>query len=448
MPNYKYRVLLENGKIARGKILALNKSQAIQTLKSQDVQPIAIKRMKENSKKYRRPDYSRLRKAQIKANKKNGRSKIEKVDIKTLTFKDLKEIDVHPFKRVSSKDIISFVNNFYILKKSNFNNIQALESILDAIENPVFKDIVEDILIEVQSGERLYKAMESYPNVFPIVFRNFIRVGEQSGNLDVALLYARDYVESSMELSKKIKKAIIPRVLQFFGIMAAMMIAVVIGVPILESVYEMFNSSQSVPKATLMMLDFTKWFASNWYIVLLSLLLIFLLFIIYYATPRGRYNVDKFLMKGPIVGDLNRNLTTNKFFKAMLLNLKNGMRIQESLEISKNVTNNYYFLSAIETGKANALSGKSWLEPFEYMELFRPMVLQMVGIGMKTDLAEMMEKVNAYLEVEVNEAIERFVKVLPEITYGIVGIAMIAFMITIVVPVVNVYMGGFIDIPS
>lgn len=447
MPSYKYRILLDNGKIARGKILALNKSHAIQSLKNEDVQPISIKRMKENSKKYRRPDYARIKKNLVKQNRKRARTKVN-VDLKKLKFRDLKEIEIHPFRRVSQKDVISFVNNFYILKKSNFNNIQALEALIDATENPVFKDIIEDILIEVQSGERLYKAMESYPNVFPLVFRNFIRVGEQSGNLDVALLYARDYVESSMVLSKKVKKAIIPRVLQFFGIMAAMMVAVIIGVPILESVYDMFDSSQEVPKATLMMLDFANWFIANWYIIVLAILAIGLICFIYYATPRGKYNVDKFLIKCPVFGDLNKNIITNKFFKAMLLNLRNGMRIQESLEISKNVTNNYYFLSAIETGKANALAGKSWLEPFEDMELFSSMVIQMVGIGMKTDLSEMMDKVNTYIETEIDESVARFVKVLPEVTYGIVGIALIAFCITVLVPVINVYMGGFIDIPT
>lgn len=445
MPSYKYRVLLDNGKLARGKILAVNKSHAIDSLKNENVQPISIKRMKENSKKYKRPDYSRIKRNLVKQSR--NRTK-PKVDFKNLKFNDLKEIDFHPFTRVSSKDIISFVNNFYILKKSNFNNIQALESLLDATENPVFKDVIEDILIEVQSGQRLYKAMENYPKIFPLVFRNFIRVGEESGNLDVALLYARDYVESSMALTKKVKKAVIPNVLQFFGIMAAMIVAVIVGVPILENVYDMFDSSQSVPKATLMMLNFANWFVVNWYLILLIIIAIVVVVLIYYATPRGKYNIDKMLMLMPVVGDLNRNITTNKFFKAMLLNLRNGMRIQESLEVSKNVTNNYYFLSAIETGKANTLAGRSWLEPFEDMGLFKSMVIQMVGIGMKTDLSEMMDKVNVYIESEVDESLEKFVKVLPDITYTFVGAALIAFTITILVPVINVYMGGFIDIPT
>lgn len=444
MPSYKYRVLLDNGKLARGKILALNKSHAIESLKNENVQPIVIKRMKDGSRKYKRLDSKKIKKVLNRQNKKRPKTK---VDLKNLNFNKLKDIDVHPFTRVSQKDVISFVNNFYILKKSGFNNIQSLEALIDSTENPVFKEAIEDILIEVQSGQRLYKAMEVYPKIFPTVFRNFMRVGEESGNLDVALLYARDYVESSMNLNKKIKRTVIPKVIQFFAIMIAMIVAAVIGVPILQMVYDMFGSTQEIPKATMIMLNFSNWLLAYWYYIVILIAVIVIAVFIYYSTPRGKYNIDKLMITNFVFGPLYKNITTNKFFKAMLLNLKNGMRIQEALEVSKNVTNNYYFLSAIETGKANALAGKSWLEPFEDMKLFSSMVIQMVGIGMKTDLSEMMDKVNLYIESEINESIEKFIKVLPDIMYVFVGLALIAFTITILIPVINVYMGGFIEMP-
>lgn len=148
----------------------------------------------------------------------------------------------------------------------------------------------------------------------------------------------------------------------------------------------------------------------------------------------------------PVVGRLVNNVTINKFFQAMLLNIRNGMRIQESLEVSKNVTNNYYFLSAIEAGKVNALAGNSWIEPFNEKELFNPMVSEMVQIGMKTELSEMMEKLNEYVQMEIDESLTAFVKWLPEVTYVFVGIALIALVITVVVPLTQVYMGSFINV--
>jgi len=59
-----------------------------------------------------------------------------------------------------------------------------------------------------------------------------------------------------------------------------------------------------------------------------------------------------------------------------------------------------------------------------------------------------MEKVNEYIEMELNEALIRFVKFLPEFTYLFVGIVLIAFVITVVLPIVDVYMGGFLEVPA
>ncbi|MCX8073990.1 MAG: type II secretion system F family protein [Clostridia bacterium] len=438
MPDYKYRAALRDGKIVRGKMVAVNKSQVITKLKMSKIQPISIKRMKETRKKVSKSHFDTF---------KNGiqiKNQAPKLDISKVSFSDLKNIDFHPFRRVSSKDLIIFSNTLYILKKARFNNIQALQSLFEGTENPAFKDVVEDILIGVEAGERLNAVMANYPKVFPPMYVNFIKVGEESGSLDVALLHARDYLESSLKLKKQIRSTIIPRSLQFIGIMIALFVSLLIGVPLIQNVYDMFGSKQKLPAATLIAVDITKWMLANWYILVLLIVVLVLGFIIYINTARGRYLWDRFLLKIPVLGNLNKNIMVNKFFLAMLLNLKNGMRIQESLEISKNVTGNYYFLSIVEVGKSNSLSGGSWIEPFGEHGLFKPMVIEMLNIGMKTDLTEMMEKVNEYIKMEIDESIARFVKFLPEITYLFVGIALIAFMITVMVPLINVYMGGFL----
>ena len=57
-----------------------------------------------------------------------------------------------------------------------------------------------------------------------------------------------------------------------------------------------------------------------------------------------------------------------------------------------------------------------------------------------------MEKLNEYIQMQIDESLARFVKWLPEVTYVFVGLALIALVITVVVPLTSVYMGSFIDI--
>lgn len=164
----------------------------------------------------------------------------------------------------------------------------------------------------------------------------------------------------------------------------------------------------------------------------------------YYNTPRGRYSVDKLILTMPVVGNLCTNITVNKFFQAMLLNIKNGMRIQEALEVSKNVAKNYVMLAMIETSINNILIGQSWIEPFEKSGLSSTMITEMLKIGMQTDLAEMMEKLLEYMQIDIDNIIQRIMKVLPQVVTIFVGAVLIFFVIVVLVPIIQVYMGTFL----
>ena len=163
-----------------------------------------------------------------------------------------------------------------------------------------------------------------------------------------------------------------------------------------------------------------------------------------YRTPKGKYKYHYFKYTMPIFGKLIFSLDLSRIMKAMLLNLRNGMRIQESIEVSKNVTNNYVMLSIIENSIKNIMIGQSWIDPFERSGLASPMITEMLKIGMQTDLTEMMEKLVEYMEIDINITLEKIMKTLPQVMYSIVGIVLIFFVVVVVVPMVQVYMGNFL----
>ena len=72
------------------------------------------------------------------------------------------------------------------------------------------------------------------------------------------------------------------------------------------------------------------------------------------------------------------------------------------------------------------------------------MIIEMLNIGMSTDLKEMMGKLLEYLQVDIDNTIAKIMKVLPEIVYLIVGVALIFLVIVVLVPCINVYMGGWL----
>ena len=347
-------------------------------------------------------------------------------------------------EKITQRDLVVFTQNFYLLKKANFNNIHALNTIIESTENVTFKGILEDILAGVEAGENMYTTMEYYENVFPYIYINMIKVGELSGSLTKSLEQAVRYLDETESLNRKLRSILIPNIIQFVLLIVMLVVGTLFAIPAIQSVFDQVGTEEELPAITLWFADFMNVAIQYWYIPVIIILAITGVILLYISTPKGKYNFHYFKYRMPIFGELIFALDFNRLMKAMLLNLKNGMRIQESLEVSKNVVQNYVMLSIIETSINNILIGESWVEPFEKSGLCKPMMTEMLKIGMQTDLTEMIEKLVEYIQIDIDNIMNKIMKALPQIVYVIVGVVLIFFVIVVLVPCVQVYMGNFL----
>lgn len=289
----------------------------------------------------------------------------------------------------------------------------------------------------------MYTTMEYYSNVFPYIYINMIKVGELSGSLENSLEQAVEYLENSDSLRKRVKKIVIPNLLMFFGLTIGTVLAVLFGVPMLKGIFDSVGSNHQLPAVTMWLYNFTISLRSVWYIPVGVILGVVALFYTWISTPKGRYDFDYFKYTMPIFGKLIYLLDFSRLMQCTLLNLQNGMRIQDSLEVSKSVVKNTVMMSMVETAINNIFIGQSWIEPFEDAKLGDAMCIEMLKIGMQTDLPEMIEKMLEYVESDINNTLEKIVKVLPEVAYLFVGVVLIFFVCAVLVPCISLYMGDW-----
>ena len=346
--------------------------------------------------------------------------------------------------KITTRDLEIFTQNFQLLKKAGFNNVHALSTIIKSTENLDLKGILEDILAGVEGGDYMYTTMEYYTDVFPYIYINLIKVGELSGSLEESLSQAMVYLETSSNLNKKLKGILIPNIIQFVVLTIILFIGSMYIIPIIQNVFIEVGSTERLPSYTIAFSNFLNAFVKVWYIPLIIMAIIAAYVYVRAQSPKGRYQWDYFVFTMPLFGKLNYAITLSRVFQTMLLNLKNGQRIQEALEVSKSVTKNYVMLSIIETAINNTITGESWVQPFEESGLTNSMITEMLKIGMQTDLATMVEKIVEYLDMDINVVIERIVKVLPQILYAIVGVLIILVTIVVLVPCITAYMGNYL----
>ncbi len=443
MPEYIYRAVTKQGQIVRNKVEGTSKQNLIKTLKSNELTPIEVVQVSYNSRK---PKVNRRNTINIDDIMKTANS-ANIFQGKTASKQTLREkvsLTLSVSEKITVSDIIIFTQNFYLLKKANFNNIHALSTIINSTDNISFRGVLEDILAGVEAGEYMYTTMEYYSNIFPYIYINMIRVGELSGSLTTSLEQAVKYLEDTTARNKKIRSILIPNIGQFVAIFVLLIIGTIFVLPVIEDVFASVGSSSTLPGITLWFMDFVDWLMMYWYVPVLFIVAIVGAVIGYINTPKGKYNWHYFKYKAPVFGRLIFGIDFSRLMRAMLLNLQNGMRIQEALEVSKTVVKNYVMLSMIETSINNLLIGGSWIEPFENSGLCSSMEIEMLKIGMQTDLSEMMEKLLDYMDVDIQQSLDRIMKVLPEISYLFVGILLIFLVVVVLVPCIQLYMGDWL----
>ncbi len=442
MPTYIYRAMTKSGLVVRNKIESPSRQNLLKTLKGNGLLPIDVQQIRYVGKQQKKAKKNITNIEEIMKNV--NTTNIGKSKPKQLSTKEKINLYFAKTEKITSRDIIIFTQNFYLLKKANFNNIHALDTIIQSTENVSFRGILEDILAGVEAGENMYTTMEYYSNIFPYIYINMIKVGELSGSLTNSLEQAVKYLEESDALTRKLKSILIPNIVQFVLLLVMLFAGTLIAIPTIQGIFDEIGTEEELPAVTLWFADVVDVIIAYWYIPVIILVAIAAGIIFYINTPKGKYNFHYFKYKMPIFGELIFALDFSRFLKAMLLNLRNGMRIQDSIEVSKNVVKNYVMLSMIETSINNILTGSSWIEPFEESGLAKPMITEMLKIGMQTDLAEMMEKLVEYMQIDIDNIMEKIMKVLPQVVYAIVGVVLIFFVLVVLVPCIQVYMGNFL----
>lgn len=205
MPEYRYKAMTSKGQVVINKVEDASRNTLIKRLKSNELLPISIQQVGYRGKKTKANrrnmmDIDDIMRQAESANIMQGRS------VSKLSTKERINLALAREEKIKNRDLIIFTQNFYLLKKANFNNIHALNTIIDSTENLSLRGVLQDILAGVEAGEYMYTTMEYYSDIFPYIYVNMIKVGEMSGSLTKSLEQAVKYLEDSDDTSSRLKK--------------------------------------------------------------------------------------------------------------------------------------------------------------------------------------------------------------------------------------------------
>ncbi|MBP5273425.1 MAG: type II secretion system F family protein [Abditibacteriota bacterium] len=339
---------------------------------------------------------------------------------------------------VKAKDLSIMCRQFSVMIDAGVSLVRSLNVLSQQVSNPKLKIVLEDVKLDVEAGNQLYKALSKYPNIFDRLFIGLIKAGEVGGNLEESLHRLSEFLESDVKLKNKIKSAMTyPTVVM----VAAIVIVLVLMTFVIPQFLTMFEDLgvKELPPTTQVLKDFSDFLLTKWYLMIGIVVCAVGLWKWIASTKLGNRCIDWGKLKVPVFGDLTLKVAISRFARTLATLLSSGVPILQAMETVAGTVSNEIISDAIFDAREAIREGEGIAPPLERSKLFPPMVVHMISIGQESGaLDPMLLKVADFYEDEVDNLVASLTSALEPILIIFLGGIVGFIVISVFMPIINI----------
>jgi type IV pilus assembly protein PilC len=346
-----------------------------------------------------------------------------------------KEISIPGFgDSVKTKDVSLLTRQLATMIDAGLPIVQCLDILAQQTENKLLRNAIGTVKKDVEGGCTLADALRKHPKIFDDLYVNMVEAGEAGGILNTILNRIALFIEKASRLKKKVKGAMIYPCAIVGVAVIVVAILMIFVIPVFAELYGSMGKALPVP--TQVCIDISNWFVAYWYLLVIGSVAIVMSISFYYKTPHGRMNIDRILLRMPVIGDLLRKVAVARFSQNMALLLSSGVPILDGLAITGKTAGNKVVEKAILESRVSISQGKTVAEPLRESKIFPPLVCQMVAVGESTGgLDAMLKKVAELYEEEVDDAVANLTAMMEPMIMVVLGVVLGGLVIAMYLPI-------------
>jgi type IV pilus assembly protein PilC len=353
------------------------------------------------------------------------------------------EINLEPLQlalaKVTVKDKAVFSRQFSVMVNAGVAIIRALGILADQAPNPKLKRALLGISAEVQQGTSLSESMKDYPECFNNLYVSMVEAGEAGGVLDEVLMRLSKLLEDMAKLQNQIKSAMAyPVTVGIFAVIAFLGMTIFL-IPVFGGIFEGLGAE--LPLLTRIMLGISD-ILRSWKVLIPIVAFVGISFLVrtYYKTPPGRVQIDGFMLKMPLFGDLNEKIAVARFCRIFGTLTRSGVPVLQCFDIVCDTIGNQVLVNAVQAAKNDIQQGGMISLAIQKENVFPALAIQMISIGEETgELDGMMEKVADFYEDEVEQSVKALTSMIEPIM--MVGIAVMVgtILLSMYLPMFSIF---------
>jgi len=338
--------------------------------------------------------------------------------------------------RVKFSELNMFTRQLATLQKAGLPILLSLSALREQAQNKVFKEVVSQIIRDIESGSNLSGALEKYPQIFNSLYLNMVASGEASGRLDDVLERLATLSEHDETIRLRIKSSTRYPIIVVVAMIIGFVVLTVLVVPRYAKIYEQYTKALPLPTQILLGINYAV--TRLWWLLIIIGIAGRFLFKRYINTKIGRFSWDSFKLKVPVFGPLLLKLSISRFTRITGTLMRSGIPILKILDIASGSTGNEVVSKAITNIRNNVMEGKGIAEPMKVSGLFPPIVTQMVSVGEDTGkLDDLLIHVSNYYDEQVDYTINNLTSLIEPILIFVLGLGVLFMALGIFLPMWN-----------
>ena len=306
---------------------------------------------------------------------------------------------------IGRPELINFCFHLEQLTSAGVAILEALTDLRDSVENPRFREVISGLIESIQGGQNLSSAMADYKEVFPKVFANLIRAGEETGRMSQVLKSLGENLKWEDELIAQTKKLMMYPAFVGSIVLAVTMFLMIYLVP--QMIGFIKSSGQAIPLQTRILIQVSGFFINYWWAVLIApVIAVAGIKLALTRSPAFRYKFDEFKLRVPLLGPIQRKIILSRFASIFAMMYSSGITILDCIKSSEDIAGNLVISEGLARAGQQIAEGKNVSTAFQDVGLFPPLVIRMLRVGESSGkLDNALLNVSYFYNRDVKEAI-------------------------------------------
>ena len=338
-------------------------------------------------------------------------------------------------RKVEKTDLINFCFHMEQLTRAGVPMLEGLEDLRDSVDHPRFREIVANLIDEIEGGKSLSEALAEHPTIFDTLFVNLIKAGEASGELAKIFESLASTIKWQDELSKSTKKLLTSPLFVGTAVMGVTIFLMVYLVP--QLVDFITSMGQELPIHTRALIATSNFMVQYWYIcVIVPIATYFSVRLLIKVNPKARYLADLYKLRAWRIGPVLQKIILSRFANFFAMMYAAGIPILRCLEIAEGIIDNLVIRSALRQAREDIQEGEPISKSFQNTGLFPPLVVRMLKVGETTGgLDKALLNVSYFYDRDIRDSIDKVQAMIQPSMTVILGLLLGWVMLSVLGPV-------------